>query len=78
VSVEAPPPGCEADALKLYVGNIPTSYSVDDIRQVFKQYGRVSRKALWTRTSDVYLLRLQCPKCGSIAATCSGKRAGGG
>lgn len=42
VSLEPPPPGCEPDALKLYVGNIPTSYSVDDIRQVFKQYGRVS------------------------------------
>lgn len=42
VSLEPPPPGCEPDALKLYVGNIPTSYTVDDIRQVFKQYGRVS------------------------------------
>lgn len=41
VSLEVPPPGCEPDALKLYIGNIPTSYSVDEIRQVFKQYGKV-------------------------------------
>eukprot|EP00887_Chlorella_sp_A99_P006782 scaffold2.g6782.t1 len=41
VSTETPPPGCDRDALKLHVGNIPTACSVEDIRAVFKPFGRV-------------------------------------
>lgn len=39
--VEVPPPGCAPDAYKLFVGNLPKSYSEEDLRPLFESIGQV-------------------------------------
>ncbi|KAL4452730.1 hypothetical protein ABPG75_008392 [Micractinium tetrahymenae] len=41
VSIEQPPVGCDMDALKLFVDGLPTSATAEDIRDVFKGFGRI-------------------------------------
>jgi hypothetical protein len=38
---EAPPAGCDPDALKLFVGNIPRSYTEEQLQPIFESMGKV-------------------------------------
>ena len=38
---EAPPAGCDQDALKLFVGNIPRSYTEEQLQPIFESMGKV-------------------------------------
>jgi RNA recognition motif-containing protein len=39
---EPPPQGCEPDAYKLFVGNLPKSCTEEEIRPYFESVGKVS------------------------------------
>lgn len=38
---ETPPAGCNPDAIKLFVGNIPRNYTEDQLRPFFETVGQV-------------------------------------
>lgn len=38
---DVPPPGCEPDAIKLFVGNIPLNYTEEQLLPLFQQIGQV-------------------------------------
>lgn len=38
---DVPPLGCQPDAIKLFVGNIPKTYTAEDLRPLFDQIGTV-------------------------------------
>lgn len=66
-----PPLTCTlADALKVYVGNIPPDTSVDEIRDTFKGFGRVSRGPLLGLTLWCTGAKCTCPP-GQGNAPCS-------
>ncbi|KIZ04483.1 CUG-BP- and ETR-3-like factor 4 [Monoraphidium neglectum] len=40
--LELPPPSCALDAYKLFVGNVPKSYTEEDLRPLFESVGQVA------------------------------------
>lgn len=38
---EGPPPGCDRDAVRLFVGDIPRRASKAEVAEFFSQYGKV-------------------------------------
>ncbi|GBF89388.1 hypothetical protein Rsub_01960 [Raphidocelis subcapitata] len=45
-AVAAPPPGCAPDAYRLFVGNLPSCFSVEELRPLFEAIGPVAELTL--------------------------------
>lgn len=39
---EPPPPGCDPDAIKLFVSNLPRTWEIEDIKPLMEVHGTVS------------------------------------
>ena len=44
---EQPPPGCDRDAIKLFLSTVPKTWDVPDIKKVLEEFGSVSLPPLF-------------------------------